>query len=213
MQLVDISEKGALFLEIISFGKQAHGSTPDLGVNAIWNMMELLEKLKTLQFVKRTHPYHTPPTINLGGINGGVAPNIVPGICKAKLDIRYLPGDSKYEILKFIGEIIHDIQTSNESAKFEVNVLSDLLPFEIESNNHLVEIISKHTESILKKRPEVKGMSGTTINKQLIAKGITSVGFGPGDVGCAHIADESVSIQELVDFAKIIGLVVFDILS
>lgn len=212
MQLIDISEKGALFLEIISYGKQAHGSTPNLGVNAIWNMMELLEKVRTLQFSRKTHPYHTPPTINLGAINGGVAPNIVPGVCKAILDIRYLPGDNKCEILKSIEEIIHDIQASNDSARFEVKVLSDLLPSEIEPDNPLVEVTSKHTESILKRRPEVKGMSGTTINKQLIAKGITSIGFGPGDVGCAHIADESVNIQELVDFAKIIGLVVFEIL-
>ncbi|MBI2560641.1 MAG: peptidase dimerization domain-containing protein, partial [Planctomycetes bacterium] len=33
--------------------------------------------------------------MNLGGIQGGAAPNIVPGKCKASLDIRYLPGEKK----------------------------------------------------------------------------------------------------------------------
>lgn len=213
MRLIDVSEKGALFFEIISYGKQAHGSTPELGVNAVWNMMELLEKIKTLKFSCVSHPYHTPPSINLGGISGGVAHNIVPGECRAKLDIRYLPGDSKDEILRSVESIILDVQRSNNTAKFRVNVSSNMLPSEVDPNNPLVSIISRHTESILKVRPQVKGMSGATVNKQLLARGITSVGFGPGDLGCAHIADESVDIQELLDFAKIIGLVVFDVLS
>ncbi|MGR3179240.1 MAG: M20 family metallopeptidase [Candidatus Anammoxibacter sp.] len=213
MQLIDVSEKGALFFEITSYGKQAHGSTPDLGVNAIWNLMELLERIKTLKFARMSHPYHTPPTINLGGIIGGVAHNIVPGECKATLDIRYLPGDSKESILQTIENIIQDVQKSNTTARFKVNVSSNLLPSEVSPDNPLVEIISKHTESVLNIRPQVNGMSGATINKQLLAKGITSVGFGPGDNGGAHIANESVDIKELVDFAKIMGLVAFDMLK
>ena len=39
MQLIDVTEKGTLFLEITSHGKQAHGSRPEMGVNAIWNMI------------------------------------------------------------------------------------------------------------------------------------------------------------------------------
>ncbi|MGR3219278.1 MAG: M20 family metallopeptidase, partial [Candidatus Anammoxibacter sp.] len=212
MQLIDVSEKGALFLEITSFGKQAHGSTPDLGVNAIWNLMELLERIKTLKFSRMSHPYHTPPTINLGGITGGVAPNIVPGECKATLDIRYLPGDTKEEILQTIESIIRDVQKTNTTARFKIKVSFDLLPSEISPDNPLVEIISKHTESVLNIRPKISGMSGATINKQLLAKGIISVGFGPGDNGGAHIANESVDIKEILDFAKIMGLVAFDLL-
>ena len=213
MQLIDVSEKGALFFEITSYGKQAHGSTPDLGVNAIWNLMELLERIKTLKFSRLSHPYHTPPSINLGGIKGGAAHNIVPGECIATLDIRYLPGDSKEEILQTIEKIIYDLQKTNTTARFKITVSSNLLPSEVPPDNPLVEIISKHTESVLSIRPNVNGMSGATINKQLLAKGITSVGFGPGDMGGAHIANESVDIKELVDFAKIIGLVVFDMLA
>jgi Acetylornithine deacetylase/Succinyl-diaminopimelate desuccinylase and related deacylases len=94
MKLIDVTEKGALFLEITSHGKQAHGSRPEAGINAIENMMPLLERIKQLKFQKTSHPLHTPPTINLGSIHSGTAPNIVPALCKAQLDIRYLPDDS-----------------------------------------------------------------------------------------------------------------------
>ena len=40
-----------------------------------------------------------------------------------------------------------------------------------------------------------------------------AVGFGPGDEDQAHIANESIDIKELLDFGKIMGLVIFDILK
>ena len=52
MQLIDVTEKGTLFLEITSHGKQAHGSRPEMGINAIWNMIPLLERIKHLKFQK-----------------------------------------------------------------------------------------------------------------------------------------------------------------
>ncbi len=216
MELIDVSEKGALFLNIISYGRQAHGSTPELGINAIWNMIELLEKVKekiAFKFKNEKHPLHSPPTFNLGTIKGGATNNIVPGECHTGLDFRYLPGDSSASILQVIDNCVEEVRKLNKSAKFEVNVEFDLLPSEVDKDNELVNMITKRTESILNVRPKVRGMSGATVNKQLIARGITSVGFGPGDTGCAHIANESIDITELVDFAKIIGLVTGDLLS
>jgi acetylornithine deacetylase/succinyl-diaminopimelate desuccinylase-like protein len=56
-------------------------------------------------------------------------------------------------------------------------------------------------------------MSGATVTKQLIQKGIIAVGFGPGDDTEAHATNESISIKELVDFAKIMALICMDILT
>ncbi|HHT9124330.1 MAG TPA: hypothetical protein ACFYD6_00765 [Candidatus Brocadiia bacterium] len=42
---------------------------------------------------------------------------------------------------------------------------------------------------------------------------VTAVGFGPGGEGQAHIANESISIQELKDFAVIMGLITSDLLK
>ncbi len=211
MQMIDVSEKGALFLEIVSHGKQAHGSTPEKGVNAIWNMFELLEKIKNIKFARMSHPLHSPPTFNLGIISGGAASNIVPGECRAKLDIRYLPGDTAENVLKSIDDAVKEVEAANATAKFEVKVDSSLPPSEVPVDNPLVSSILKHAEAALSAKPEVKGMAGATVNKQLIVKGITSVGFGPGDTGEAHIANESTDIKELADFAKIIGHVAFDL--
>ncbi len=212
MKLIDVTEKGALFLEIISHGKQSHGSRPEMGINAVWHLITLLERIKQIRFKHTSHPLHTPPTLNLGSIHGGTAPNIVPALCKAQLDIRYLPDDSGDEIIANLKSIARDAE-SQSKGHFEIKTISHQLPTAVPINNPLVEIISKHTESVLGARPKPKGMSGATVTKQLIQSGITAVGFGPGDEAEAHATNESISIKELVDFAEIMALITLDMLA
>lgn len=239
MQMIDVTEKGALFLEIISHGKQSHGSRPEMGNNAAWNLITLLERIKQMKFKLTSHPLHTPPTLNLGSIHGGTAPNIVPALCKAQLDIRYLPGDSGDEIMAKLISIAKEVESQNKGrpetqnisrimenlssttkevksqgqGSFEIKIISHQLPTTVPTNNPLVEIISRHTESVLGVRPKAKGMSGATVAKQLIQSGITAVGFGPGDEAEAHATNESISIRELVDFAEIMALITLDMLA
>ena len=213
MQMIDVSEKGTLFLEITSHGKQAHGSTPEKGINAIWSMIMLLERIKQLKFKYNSHPLHTPPTLNLGSIHSGTAPNIVPAVCKAQLDIRYLPEDLADNIINNIKNIIKEVETQQKYARFDLKINSNQPPSAVSINNPLIELISKHTQTVLGILPEPKGLSGATVTKQLIQKGITAVGFGPGDEAEAHATNESISIKELVDFAEIMALIALDMLA
>ena len=212
MQMIDVTEKGALFLEIISHGKQAHGSRPEMGINAVWHLITLLERIKQIKFKHTFHPLHTPPTLNLGSIHGGTAPNVVPALCKAQLDIRYLPDDSGDDIMASLISAVKAVEAQS-NAHFEIKIISHQLPTAVPINNPLVEVISKHTASVLGARPKPKGMSGATVTKQLIQSGITAVGFGPGDEAEAHATNESISIRELVDFAEIMTLITLDILA
>ena len=61
--------------------------------------------------------------------------------------------------------------------------------------------------------PELTGLSGATVTKQLLQKGITAVGFGPGSEKEAHVANESIDIQQLADFVEIMALVCMELLG
>ncbi|MFQ5713396.1 MAG: M20 family metallopeptidase [Candidatus Scalinduaceae bacterium] len=213
MRMIDVGEKGALFLNITSHGKQAHGSTPEKGTNAIWDMIELLNQLKNIKFKCLSHELFTPPTLNLGTITGGVASNIVPAKCEARLDIRYLPGETEEEVLNNIKEMMASIKKHNPTANYEITIDSDLPPTQVSLNNPLINLIEMHTESILGLKPKTMGLSGSTVTKQLIEKDVMAVGFGPGNEDQAHIANESIEIKELIDFGKIMGLITFDLLK
>ena len=213
MKIIDVGEKGALFLNITSYGKQAHGSTPEKGSNAIWNMVELLNQLKNIKFQRLSHELFSHPTLNLGTISGGAAHNIVPAKCEVKLDIRYLPGETEKEIVGNINDIITSIKKNNPTSKFDITVDAHLPPTQVPADNPLVNIIAMHSESVLGVKPIPMGFSGVTVTKQLIEKGIMAVGFGPGDEDQSHIANESIEIQELINFGRIMGLITFDILK
>lgn len=213
MKKIDVAEKGALFLEVTSYGRQAHGSRPEEGINAIWNMMDFLQELKTLSFTCTHHPLFTPPTLNLGTIQGGAARNIVPGKCQAGIDIRHLPGESKEEILERVRGIIKRVEKKNPQAHFDLKIDSYLEPSSVDADNPLVGLLKRHTETVMGLSPELTGLSGATVTKQLLQKGITSVGFGPGSEKEAHVANESIDIQQLADFVEIMALVCMELLG
>jgi len=207
MKTIDITEKGALFLRITSHGKQAHGSTPGRGVNAIWNMVEFLNLLRKFKFPGEVHPLHSPPTLNLGTIQGGSAVNMVPGRCTAEVDIRYLPGQKQRDYIEKIRGLIHRVERRNPSADFKLKVLASHRPSEVPADEPIVKIIQECTRKIAGVTPWPVGLSGATVTKQLIEHGIKAVGFAPGDKTQPHTANESISIKEFVDFSAILALI------
>lgn len=211
MKKIDVAEKGILRLYITSIGKQAHGSSPRLGINAVYNMVEFLNLLKDYRLKHKKHELLGAPTINLGMINGGNAANSVPAKCDVVLDIRYLPTQKVENIVKQINNLISDVKKKNKTAKFIVNVERHSVPTEVPADNILVKLIQKHSIGILKEKPVAYGLSGATVIKQLIKKKILSVGFGPG--GECHCANEKINLNEMVDFMKISALVVFDLIG
>ena len=98
---VGIGHKGAIWGEITIFGKQAHGSAPQLGVNAVEAMARYLghldEHLRP-QLEQRVTDYGVTPdnpraTLSFDTIRGGHATNIVPDRCTVTFNRRLVPGE------------------------------------------------------------------------------------------------------------------------
>jgi acetylornithine deacetylase/succinyl-diaminopimelate desuccinylase family protein len=212
MKKIDVAEKGLLHLKITSLGRQAHGSRPEKGVNAIWNMVEFLNILKKHRMRFRRHPLLSGPTSNLGIIRGGNAANIVPGECEVHLDFRYLPSQKTEDMTRGIKDMFSKVREKNRKARFRLEVVDHQKPVEVDEDNILVRKIRQHAKEVIGKYPEVTGLSGTTVVKPLVMKGILAVGYSAGGE-VAHMANEFIRIRELVDFSKILCLVCFDLMS
>jgi acetylornithine deacetylase/succinyl-diaminopimelate desuccinylase family protein len=213
MKTIDLAEKGLLFVEIVSHGRQAHGSTPEKGVNALWNLIGLLNRIRDRGVPMAQHALLSAPTCNLGMMSGGAAPNIVPGRASAVLDIRFLPGQSAEQMKDWLASLMREAEREIQDARFELHEKSSLPPTETPGDNPLVRVIQDAAREMAGQSPKPSGMSGATVAKQLIARGIAAVGFAPGDSDQAHQADESVDIEELVTFAKVISLVAVRLLG
>ena len=209
MKSIDIAEKGRTVFKIIATGKQAHGSTPERGINAVYMMAKLVNEIEKMKFDYEVHPVLGHPSLNLGEIHGGAAPNIVPGTCMIYIDIRSVPGMTKEGVIKQLKACGDKV----ENGKFEFQVVSWNEPHAIEPKNEVVDVIQKYTKEILGFVPETMGQGGGTYAKTLNLKGVMAVGWGPGDDEAFHVANEYVEIQQLVDFALLTCLCAIDLLQ
>jgi acetylornithine deacetylase/succinyl-diaminopimelate desuccinylase-like protein len=64
------AERGAVWLRVVTEGVSAHGSTPQLGVNAIEHMARVIQELSQIRF-RKLHEMLGAPTFNVGTITGG----------------------------------------------------------------------------------------------------------------------------------------------
>lgn len=209
MERIDIAEKGRTVLKITAFGKQAHGSTPERGINAVYMMAKLVTEIEKLKMKYEVHPVLGHPSLNLGEIHGGAAPNIVPGTCTIYIDIRTVPGMTKEGVATELQSCVDKV----ENGKFKIEIMSWNDPHGIDPDNEVVRAIQKNAKEVLGFEPEPFGMGGGTYAKTLNLNGVLAVGWGPGDDEAFHVANEFVEVQQLLDFAQLTCLVALDLLS
>jgi len=113
-----IGHKGVLWIETLIYGKTAHGSMPDQGVNAINKAAGVIDKLANYKFNTKPHPVMGSPTLNVGTISGGININSVPDKVRLEIDIRTIPGQNNKDI---IGDL-----KSNLGSDMEINTIKEV---------------------------------------------------------------------------------------
>lgn len=102
---IAIASKGALRVEVCATGRMAHSAYPELGESAIDKLIEALHRLRAMKLPIDAEV--GPCTLNIGQIEGGRAPNVVPDKARALLLYR-LVGPSEQlreQIVKTVGNL------------------------------------------------------------------------------------------------------------
>src|SRR5699024_6553927 len=103
------AHKGALWLEIETLGKTAHGATPKEGINAIRSMMSIFKKLENASFLTEfEHHLLGKPSFNVSMVEGGVQANVVPDYCKSTVDIRTVPTMEHNMIIEQVNSLLKE---------------------------------------------------------------------------------------------------------
>ena len=100
-----LASKGALNLDVIAHGKMAHSAYPELGESAIDKLVEALHRLHAMKLPH--NPEVGPCTLNVGTIEGGRAPNVIPDFAKAELFYRLVgPAEQlRREIIETVSDL------------------------------------------------------------------------------------------------------------
>ncbi len=94
-----LGHKGALWLRVETDGVTAHGSMPEVGVNAIYKAARAVTRLEDFGFDAAPHALLGRSTLNVGTMSGGINLNSVPDRAEFTIDIRSLPAQQHEEIL------------------------------------------------------------------------------------------------------------------
>ena len=102
---VAVASKGALRVEVNTKGRMAHSAYPELGESAIDKLLGALQRLRAMQLPSENGI--GPCTLNIGVIEGGRAPNVIPDQARAQLLYRLVgPSDHlKREIVETVGDL------------------------------------------------------------------------------------------------------------
>jgi acetylornithine deacetylase len=182
---VAIAHRGFAGFEIETHGVAAHGSRPDLGVDAIARMGPVLVALDELDQrlqAGRRHPLVGAGSLHASLIEGGQEFSSYPARCLLTGERRTLPGETA-------AEIEADLRAAAGDA--EVRMLVSREPFEVDEGHDLV-----HTVSAAAHVSGVVGVPFWTDAALVAAAGIPSVLFGPAGEG-AHAAVEWVDVSSL----------------
>ena len=100
---IAVASKGALRVELTSYGRMAHSAYPELGESAIDKLLEALTQLRAMKLPEVEGIGAT--TLNIGVIEGGRAPNVIADRARAQLLYRLVgPSDRiKQEIRGAVG--------------------------------------------------------------------------------------------------------------
>ena len=101
---IALASKGTLRVELTATGKMAHSAYPELGDSAIDKLIPALTRLRAMALP--SDPEVGPCTLNIGLIEGGRAPNVIPDYAHADLLYRLVgkSDDLRQQILATAGQ-------------------------------------------------------------------------------------------------------------
>ena len=179
-----VGHKGALWIKALAEGVTAHGSMPELGVNAIYKAARAVGKLEDFDFNIARHPVMGPATLNVGTFDGGININSVPNHAEFGIDIRTIPGQDNDAILDQLSSYLGEDVTLNPIVNLE-GVWTD-------PNDPWMRSVFQLMEHILEHPIEHKTAAYFT-DASILTRAfdfIPTVILGPGEASMAHQADE-----------------------
>ena len=202
------AHRGVYRCDVVVHGRAAHGSTPELGLNAIGLAARLIvaldERLPEMWKGQR-HPALGGPSVNIGTIRGGIAANVVPDRCEFTFGKRWIPGDSPERIRADLETVI---AASIGAAQAEIvrDEAFDAVarpPLDLAADHPLVRTLAETVAAVTGRPAAIGRFQAFTDAAILQAAGTPAVVFGPGDLALAHTDEEHVPVDALHAAARI----------
>ncbi|MBC2836318.1 acetylornithine deacetylase/succinyl-diaminopimelate desuccinylase family protein [Paragemmobacter straminiformis] len=229
-----LGHRGVWWAEVETHGRIAHGSMPFLGDSAIRHMgavlAEIEETLYPLLATRQTAMPVVPEgarqsTLNINSIHGGESepPAGYSGLpapcvadrCRIILDRRFLIEEAVDEVKAELRAVLERVKSRRSTFSYEIRDLFEVAPTMTDRDAPVVRSTAAAIERVLGKVADYVVSPGTYDQKHIdrIGRLKNCIAYGPGLLHLAHQPDEWVGVQDMVDSAKVMALVLDDLLG
>jgi putative selenium metabolism hydrolase len=205
---IALGHKGKAQISIKTQGVSAHGSAPEKGVNAIYEMAEIIQRVEktNAELMKKPAPRGTLVMSRISSTSASL--NAVPSECEVYLDRRTVPGETEDAIKKEMDQLIQ-----NKKATWEVGTLHrkswtgiDITyePFhsawKIDLSHELTQAcIAAYRENFESEPDGYDFWDFSTNAVTPVSMGIPTIGFGPGEYKLAHMRNENCKADQIME--------------
>lgn len=201
------AHKGFAWIEVLLQGHAAHGSRYDVGVDAVRHAGLLLAALDAYErdiLQQRRHPLLERPSVHASTIAGGTGWSTYAEQCTLRIERRTLPGETGSGALAEIEELCNQLAASRKDFSARASLVCAQPPSDLPVNAPLVLAVAQAFTEHSRKAAAVEGLWCWTDAALFNEAGIPALCFGPGDIACAHSAEEWVSKREIDDATAIL---------
>lgn len=196
---VAVAHRGFVHVEIETRGRAAHGSRPELGIDAIAKMGRVLvgiEELDGKLCASPAHPHLGSGSVHASLIKGGQEYSSYPASCVVQAERRTIPGETVSMVERELRELVDGAGEGDDDFSADARTLASREPFEVPESEAIVQMVRRHATSVLGAEPEIVGVPFWADSALLAGAGIPTVLFGPRGEG-AHAEVEWVEIADL----------------
>lgn len=202
-----VAHRGFAWFEVTVHGRAAHGSRPELGIDAIAKAGKFLVALE--EYDKRlradpSHPLLKSGSVHASLISGGEEISSYPAECRISLERRTVPGESSASVAVELQAIIDAIATADPAFRASLAAGLERPPFEVAETEPVVTALDGIASVHLGSRPVRRGEPFWTDCAILQGAGIPCVMFG-ADGGGAHAATEWTTTESVERLADILA--------
>ncbi len=215
--LITTGHKGKAQIAIKAKGVSAHGSAPEKGVNAIYEMAEIIQRVEktNLALMKQDKPRGTLVMSQISSTSASL--NAVPSECEVYLDRRMIPGETEENIRSEMDAIV-----AGKNATWEIGTLHREtwtgmpvkyepfhLAWEIGLDHELAVAFRESYRDTFGNEPEHYDFWDFSTNAVATVRlGIPTIEFGPGEYKLAHMRDEQCAVSQIIDACRMYTAVI-----
>lgn len=208
---IALGHKGKAQIAVKTHGISAHGSAPEKGVNAVYEMAEIIQRVEQVNaaLLQRERPRGTLVLSHISSVSASL--NAVPSECEIYLDRRMVPGETLDDIRAEMDQLITGKRASWEVGRLQrtswtgmgINYEPLHAAWKIALDHPLTQACNAaYLETFGREPAGYEFWDFSTNAVTPVSLGIPTIGFGPGESKLAHMINENCPLEQILDACR-----------